>query len=78
MVMSGTVAIHQHDANTGCTEVINKHEKKIHERELCQFRKIVCDDCGEQVIPKSSRLHPCFVRKETDDVVREKIGRFAG
>ena len=56
--------------NTGCTEVMNRHEKERHERELCQFRKIVCDDCGEYVIWKSSRLHPCFMRKEIDDVVR--------
>ena len=56
--------------NTGCTEVINRHEKERHERELCQFRKIVCDDCGEQVIWKSSRLHPCFMRKEMDDLAR--------
>ena len=56
--------------NTGCTEVMNQHEKERHERELCQFRKIVCDECGEQVIWKSSRLHPCFMRKEMDDLAR--------
>ena len=56
--------------NTGCTEVMNRQEKERHERELCQFRKIVCDECGQQVIWKSSRLHPCFMRKEIDDVVR--------
>ena len=56
--------------NSGCAEVMNRHEKERHEREFCQFRKIVCDDCGEYVIWKSSRLHPCFMRKEIDDVVR--------
>ena len=56
--------------NTGCTEVMNQHEKERHEHELCQFRKIVCDECGEQVIWKSSRLHPCFMRKEMDDLAR--------
>ena len=56
--------------NTGCTEVMNQHEKERHEHELCQFRKIVCDECGEQVIGKSSRLHPCFMRKEMDDLAR--------
>ena len=54
--------------NTGCTEVMNRHEKERHEREICKFRKIVCDNCGEQVIWKSSRLHPCFMR--IDDVLR--------
>ena len=56
--------------NTGCTEVMNRHEKERHERELCQFRSIVCDECGEQVTWKSSRLHPCFMRKEIDDLAK--------
>ena len=56
--------------NTGCTEVMNQHEKERHEHELCQFRKIACDECGAQVIWKSSRLHPCFMRKEMDDLAR--------
>ena len=57
-------------ANAGCAEVINQHEKERHEHELCQFRKIVCDDCGEQLIWKSSRLHPCFMQKQIDDLAR--------
>ena len=60
----------RHCTNAGCTEVMNRHEKERHEREQCQFRKIVCDECGEQVIWKSSRVHPCFMRKEMDDLAR--------
>ena len=56
--------------NAGCAEVINQHEKERHEHELCQFRKIVCQDCREQLIWKSSRLHPCFMQKQIDDLVR--------
>ena len=56
--------------NAGCTEVMNRLEKEQHERELCQFRKIICDECREKVIWKSSRLHPCFMRKEMDEVLR--------
>ena len=56
--------------NTGCTEVMNRQEKERHEHERCEFRKIVCDECGEQVIWTSSRLHPCFMRKEMDDLAR--------
>ncbi|CAB4032958.1 E3 ubiquitin- ligase PDZRN3-like [Paramuricea clavata] len=56
--------------NAGCEVVMNRHEKERHEREQCQFRKIVCDECGEQVIWKSSRVHPCFMRKEMDDLAR--------
>ncbi len=56
--------------NVGCAEVMNRNEKERHEREQCDFRKIVCDECGEQVIWKSSRVHPCFMRKEMDDLAR--------
>ena len=57
-------------SNAGCKEVINRHDKQRHELELCQFRKIDCDECGEQVIWKSSRVHPCFMRKEMDELTR--------
>ena len=57
--------------NVGCAEVMNRNEKERHVREQCDFRKIVCDECGEQVIWKSSRVHPCFMRKEMDDLARK-------
>ena len=57
-------------SNAGCKEVINRHDKQRHELELCQFRKIDCDECGEQVIWKSSRVHSCFMRKEMDELTR--------
>ena len=64
--------------NTGCTEVMNRHEKERHEHELCQFRKIVCDECGEQVMWKSSRLHPSPVlHAKRNRRFSEKIGRCA-
>ena len=56
--------------NAGWAEVINRHQKERHEHQLCQFRKIVCQDCGEQLIWKSRRLHPCFMQKQIDDLVR--------
>ena len=56
--------------NIGCAQVMNRNEKERHEREQCEFRKIVCDECGEQVIWKSSRVHPCFMRKEMDELAR--------
>ena len=56
--------------NTGCAQVMNQNEKERHEREKCEFRKIVCDECGEQVMWKSSRVHPCFMRKEIDELTR--------
>ncbi|CAB3996079.1 E3 ubiquitin- ligase NRDP1 [Paramuricea clavata] len=57
--------------NPGCSQVINQHEKERHENELCHFRMVVCDDCKQQVLRKSSRVHPCFMRKEMDDLVKD-------
>ena len=57
--------------NPCCTEMMNRHEKERHERELCEFRQIVCDECGERLILKSSRVHPCFMRKQIDGLARK-------
>ena len=56
--------------NPGCSQVINQHEKERHEKELCRFRMVVCDDCKQQVSWNSSRVHPCFMRKEMDDLAK--------
>ena len=56
--------------NSGCSEVINQHEKERHENELCRFRMVVCEDCKQQVSWNSSRVHPCFMRKEMDDLAK--------
>ena len=60
--------------NSGCSQVINQHEKERHENELCRFRMIVCDDCKQQVSWNSSRVHPCFMRKEVDVVQTDVKG----
>ena len=56
--------------NTGCSQVMNRNEKERREREQCEFRKIVCDECGEKVIWKTSGVHPCFMRGEINELVR--------
>jgi hypothetical protein len=33
--------------NEGCGTVVNKRDKEIHERELCQFRIPKCHDCRD-------------------------------
>ena len=33
--------------NQGCGQTINKRDRKYHESELCQFRKLKCHNCGE-------------------------------
>jgi hypothetical protein len=33
--------------NEGCGMVVNKSDKEIHERELCQFRIPKCHDCKD-------------------------------
>ena len=57
--------------NPGCSQVINQHEKERHEHELCPFGRIVCDDCEEQVLRKSKRTHPCVIKKEVDQLVKD-------
>ena len=57
--------------NPGCSQVINQHEKERHEHELCPFGMIVCDDCEEQVLRKSKRTHPCVIKKEVDQLVKD-------
>ncbi|XP_028406699.1 uncharacterized protein LOC114529147 [Dendronephthya gigantea] len=58
--------------NTGCSGVINRNEQERYENELCDFRIIVCDECGEEVIWKSRAVHICFMRKEIDNLVKER------
>ena len=57
--------------NSGCSQVINQHEKERHENQLCPFGMFVCDDCQEQVLRKSRRVHPCFIKKEVDELVKD-------
>ena len=57
--------------NSGCSQIINQHDKERHENQLCPFRMFVCDDCQEQVLRKSRRVHPCFIRKEVDELVKD-------
>ena len=60
--------------NACCAEVMNRHKKEQHKRELCEFRKVVCDECGERLTWKSSRLHPCIMRSQMDDMARRGRG----
>ena len=57
--------------NSGCSQVVNQHEKERHENQLCPFGTFVCDDCEEQVLRKSRRVHPCFIKKEVDEISRK-------
>ena len=57
--------------NPGCSEVINKEEHEKHEYEDCCFRMTDCDVCKQQVPRKSIRRHPCFMRKEMDNLIND-------
>ena len=57
--------------NTGCAQVMNQNEKERHEREQCEFRKIVCDECKEEVMWKLSQKHPCFMQKKIDELANK-------
>ena len=54
--------------NTGCAQEMNRNEKEQHEGEQCEFRKIVCEECKEEVMWKLSQKHPCFMQKKIDDL----------
>ena len=56
--------------NPGCFEIVNQHEKEQHEKRMCCFRMMFCNDC-EQVLRKLRLLHPCFMRKEIDGLVND-------
>ena len=53
--------------NPGCSELVNKGEKKKHEDELCRFRPVLlCDECGQEVSQTLSQFHPCMMKKAMD------------
>ena len=60
--------------NACCAEVMNRHNIEGHERESCEFRNVVCEECGERLTWKSIRVHPCTIRKEMDDLARRSRG----
>ncbi|XP_046840022.1 kelch-like protein 12 [Xenia sp. Carnegie-2017] len=56
--------------NEGCDEIINKNEIEEHEREQCEFRLIDCEECKMILVFKYRRSHPCFMRKEIDELTK--------
>ncbi|XP_046839598.1 E3 ubiquitin-protein ligase PDZRN3-B-like [Xenia sp. Carnegie-2017] len=56
--------------NEGCDEVVNRNEIEEHERERCEVRLIDCEECKIILVFKYRRSHPCFMRKEIDELTK--------
>ena len=54
--------------NDGCSMIINKIDKEHHENNDCGFRKVKCEECGEEVLYKKFKTHGCTLKKEMDEV----------
>lgn len=55
--------------NPGCTELVNHCDKKEHVEELCRFRPVmICEECGQEVLQKFSRFHPCMMKRAMDSL----------
>lgn len=52
----------------GCPSVINRKDKKHHERQVCGFRQVKCDECGENVPHKKTDTHGCVLKKEMEEI----------
>ena len=55
-------------ANDGCLMIVNKQDEKHHETQVCEFRRVKCGDCSEEVQHKKYTTHGCVVKKEVDEV----------
>ena len=55
-------------SNEGCEETVNRRDKESHEIEECQFRKITCESCNEELAHVDFEKHQCTLRKEMNEV----------
>jgi hypothetical protein len=56
--------------NEGCGTVVNKRDKEIHERELCQFRIPKCHDCKD-IKASQDEMKVQIVKMERNVTVRQ-------
>ena len=74
--------------NDGCSMIINKIDKEHHENNDCGFRKVKCEECGEEVLYKKFKTHGCTLKNEIDEVktslnemkteVKDQLGMMRG
>ena len=55
-------------SNEGCKETVNRRDKESHETQECEFRKITCESCEEELVYVDFDKHQCILRKEMNEV----------
>ena len=55
-------------SNDKCMTIVNKQDKENHEKEVCEFRTVQCQDCNEEMSHKMYKKHGCLLSKEVDKI----------
>ena len=58
-------------SNEGCDKIVNKRDVKHHESELCPFKTMTCDDCGEKMPHHKYGAHGCVLRRDVDEMKKD-------
>ena len=58
-------------SNEGCKETVNRRDQESHETKECQFRKITCESCDEELVYVDYERHQCTLRNEINEVKSE-------
>ena len=58
-------------SNDQCEEVISRRDKEIHEKKVCDFRRVKCDYCAQMVLYKDFMQHVCPPRQEIREMKAE-------
>ncbi len=64
--------------NEGCEKEINRRDKEIHERELCQFRIPKCHDCREIKANQAKGEAEIAQVKEKQDEMKGSLDEMKG
>lgn len=59
--------------NDGCDEMVSKRDVNQHERELCRFKTMICDDCGKKMVHLKYGGHGCVLRRDVDEIKKDLI-----
>ena len=58
-------------SNEGCDKIVSKRDVKHHENELCQFKTMTCDDCGEKMPHHKYGAHGCVLRRDFNEMKKD-------
>ena len=55
-------------SNDQCDEIINRRDKEIHEKKVCEYRQVKCDYCTQMLLYKNFMQHACAARREMERI----------